>query len=95
MTSFSHGKCQLVEGQGVGETKERQLTLTDHSTPSSSTPFFLLCLATTKHSPVAKADPQPLSSVPEIHLNDNATLVVKEEQPLELEMPCLQLLCCV
>lgn len=52
-------------------------------------------MATAKHSPVAKADTQPSAPVPETHLNDNATLVLKEDQPSDLELPCLQLLCCV
>lgn len=36
-----------------------------------------------------------MSPLPAAHLHDNTTLVVKEGQPGELEVPCLQLLPCV
>lgn len=60
---------------------------------SSSTLFSSLRLATAGHSSVAKAETQPMCPGPETHLHDNTTPAVKEEQPGELEMPCLPPLC--
>lgn len=90
--AFCHGKAQLDSGDSENEEQRKgnsQIPIIPHLLHLI---IFPLCLATTTHA-LATAETQPVSPVPGTHLNDNATLVVKEEQPCELEMPCLQLLC--